>query len=150
MWLEAKKRVEYIHVPKIMIDDWLNKGNTNLNMFFVVGEQIRSLSSKELKLNFWNQLHPKIAFYAVSGHKQSPDNQTIQFWHQVSKEFWKLWLTHFFLGPSLGGVRFLKNGGRFFQRERVLCGWLAGPSHIMMLSIFFLSWKFKRYLENIN
>jgi hypothetical protein len=45
-----------------MIDDWVNKGHTIVNMFSVVGEQIRSLSSKQSKLNFWNRLHPKIAF----------------------------------------------------------------------------------------
>ena len=62
-----------------MIDDCVNKGHTKLNMFSVVGEQIRSLSSKQSKLNFWNQLHPKIAFYAIFWHKQPPDDQTIQF-----------------------------------------------------------------------
>ena len=39
----------------------------------------------------------------------------------------KAMIDTFFLGPSLGGLRFF-NGGRFFQQERVLWGWLAGPS----------------------
>ena len=34
-----------------MIDDGVNEGHTNLNMFSVVGEQIRSLSIKQSKLN---------------------------------------------------------------------------------------------------
>ena len=58
----AIKKVEYTWIPEIRIDDQVNKGPTNLSMFSVYGEQIRSLSSKQSKLNFWNQLHPKIAF----------------------------------------------------------------------------------------
>ena len=38
-----------------------------------------------------------------------------------------------FLGPGLGGSYFFITGGRFFQRERVLWGWLSGPSHISLL-----------------
>ena len=34
--------------------------------FFVVGEQFRSLSSNQSKLNFWNQLHTKIALLCRS------------------------------------------------------------------------------------
>ncbi len=122
MWLEAKKRV-----PKILIDDWVYKGHTNLNIFSVFGEQVRNLSSKQSKLNFETNYTQKLHFYAVSGHKQPPDDQTIQFWHQVSKQFWKLWSTRFFWDQAYGGSEFFINGGRFFQRERVLWGWLAGP-----------------------
>ena len=46
-----------------------------------------------------------------------------------------------FLGPSWGGVRiFFINGRSFFQQERVLCGWLAGPSP----KSYFLLWIFFR------
>ena len=62
LWLKAKKRVEYTKVPEIMIDDWVNKGHTNLNMCSVFGKQIRRLSSKLPKLSFCNQLHPKTKF----------------------------------------------------------------------------------------
>ena len=55
--------VEYIWVPKIMIDDWVHTGHTNLNMFSVFGEKFKSLSSIQSKLNFWNRLHPIIAFF---------------------------------------------------------------------------------------
>ena len=92
----GQKRAEYPLIPKIMIDDWVNKGHTNLNIFSVVGEQIRSLSSKLSKLNFETNYTQKLHFYAVSGHKQPPDDQTLQFLHKVSKQFWKLWLTRFF------------------------------------------------------
>ena len=34
-------------------------------------------------------------FYAVYWQKQPLDDQTIQFWHQVSEQFWKLWPTCF-------------------------------------------------------
>ena len=44
-------------------DRWLSWQRTHkFEYISVVGEQIRSLSSKQPKLNFWNQLHPKIAF----------------------------------------------------------------------------------------
>ena len=44
MRLKATKRVEYIWVPQILIDDWVQKGHPTLNMFSVFGEQIKSLS----------------------------------------------------------------------------------------------------------
>ena len=47
-------------------------------------------------------------FYAVSEHKQSPDNQTIQFLHQVSKKFWKLWSTRNHLHHL--SIKFLHTG----------------------------------------
>ena len=34
-------------------------------------------SGKQLKLNFWNQLHKEMTFYNVYGHKQTPDDQKI-------------------------------------------------------------------------
>ena len=43
-------------------DRWLSSQRTHLNMFSSVGEKIRSLSRKQSKLNFWNQLLLKIAF----------------------------------------------------------------------------------------
>ena len=89
-----KKKVEYPLVPE---------RHTNLNMFFA--EQIRSLSSKQSKLNFWNKLHPKIAF-------------SCRFWTQTAtwqpnhtiltssvEAILKAMIDTVFLGPSLGGVR---------------------------------------------
>ena len=60
MWLEAKKGVEYIKVPEIMIDDWVHKGHTKLKIFFY--KRINSISSKQPKLEFWNRLDQKITF----------------------------------------------------------------------------------------
>ena len=103
-----------------MIDDWVNKRHTNLNMFSVVGEQIRSLSSKQSKFNFWNQLQPTIAFLyrfrtQTATCRPSHTILTSNIKHQTSK--------------FRGGQNFLSTVGGFFQQERVLCSWLAGSSH---------------------
>ena len=37
-----------------------------------------------------------------------------------------------FFGPSLGVVRMVIYGWRFFQRKRLLWGWLPGPSRIVL------------------
>ena len=130
-WLEAKKREEYPPVPEIMIDDWFNKGNTNLNMCFCCWWTNQELKQKIVRVDL---LKPTTAkkwhFYAVPGHKQPPDNQIIQFWHQVPKQFWKLWPTHFFGTEFKGGHNVFIYSGRLSQRERVLWGWLAGSSPI--------------------
>ena len=111
-----------------MIDDWVNKEHTNLNMFSVVGEHIRSLSSKQSKFNFWNQLHQKIAFLCRFWTQTTTWRQNHTIWHQVSRQFWKLWLTQFFWDQEKGWSEFFINSWKFFQQERVLWGWLAGPS----------------------
>ena len=54
MRLQGKKRVEYISVPEIMIDDLFHKGHTKLNMISFFVDQCESLSSKQSKLKFWN------------------------------------------------------------------------------------------------
>ena len=125
-----------------MIDDWVIKGHTNVNMFSVVGEQIRSLSSIQSKLNFWNRLHPKIAFLC-------------RFWTQTVK-----WRSNHTIGTSSvkvtlkaildtvfwdqfkGGSELFINSGKFFQQERVLWGWLAGPSRMQGFYKYFwqLQW----------
>ena len=38
-----------------------------------------------------------------------------------------------FLGQSLWGSEFLYNSWRFLQQERVVWGWLDGPSHIYLI-----------------
>ena len=96
-----------------------------LNMFSAFGEKIKSLISKQSKLIFWNKLHPKLHFYAVCWHKQLPDDQTVQFWHQVSQQFWKLWLTRFFGTKLRGGQNFLFTMGGFSnEREYSGANWL--------------------------
>ena len=126
MWLEAKKRVKYTWVPKIMINDWVNKGHTNLNMFSVVDEQIRSLSSKQSKLNFWNQLHPKIALLCRFWTQTATwrPNHTILTSSVIA--ILKAMIDTVFLGPSSGGVRIFYERWEFFTtRESTLgpTGW---------------------------
>ena len=70
-------------------------------MVSVFGNEIKSLSSIQPNLNFWNQLHLKIPFYAVFCHKQPPDDQIIQFWRQVSMQLWKKWPTRFYWDQGL-------------------------------------------------
>ena len=51
-----------------------------------------------------------------------PNNFDIKYqWSSESYDW------HNFVAPSLRGVRFFIYGGRFFQQQRVLWGWLAGP-----------------------
>ena len=64
-------------------------------------------------------------FYTNSHLATKPYN----FWHQVSEQFWKLWLTRFLCDQIQGWSEFFIYGRRSFQQERVLWGWLAGPSH---------------------
>ena len=123
--LEAKQRVEYFWVPEIMTDDWVRKGQTKLGRYSLFGKQIKSLSIYQSKLNFWNRLDPKIAFLYHCWHKQPPDDQTIQFWHQVSKQFWKIWQTRFFWRKFKGGQNFLFTVRGFYnEREYSGADWL--------------------------
>ena len=117
MWLEAKKRVEYPLVPEIMIDDWVNKGHTNLNMFSVVGEQIKSLSSKQSKLNFWNQTI-----------KTKPYNFDIKC--QSNSESYD---RHGFLGTKFRrGQNFVLTVGGFFnERDYSGADWLVPLLYIL-------------------
>ena len=125
MWLKAKKRVAYPLVPEIMIDDWVNKGHTNLHMFSVVGEQIRSLSNKQSKLNSRIQQHPKIAiflpFVDTNSHLTTkPYNFDIRCQSNSESYDW-----HGFLVTKFrGGQNFVLTVGG--------CGWLAGLSHIKL------------------
>ena len=98
-----------------MIDDWVNKGPINLNMSSNVGDQIRSLSSKQSKWNFWNRLHQKIAFLCNS---ESYD------WHS------------FFGTKFRVGQIFLLTVGSFFnEREYSEYDWLV-PLVSMSLTPF--------------
>ena len=51
-----KKRMNYVWVPESLIDEWVHKGNTKLDMFPVF---VKSLCSKQSKFNFRIQLHLK-------------------------------------------------------------------------------------------
>ena len=63
LWLGAKKKVGYIWVPDILIDDWVHKGHTKLNMFPVFVEQNKSLCSKQSKFNIWIWPHLKSGIF---------------------------------------------------------------------------------------
>ena len=68
-------------------------------------------------------------FYAVPGHKQQPDNQTIKFWHQVSK--------------FRGGHNLLLTVG-VFSNEREYSGadWLVpNPNGWEVMMFWRLVWK---------
>lgn len=109
-----------------MINDWVNKGHTNLNMFSVVDKQIRSLSSKQSKLNFWNQLHPKIALLCRFWTQTATwrPNHTILTSSVIA--ILKAMIDTVFLGPSSGGVRIFYERWEFFTtRESTLgpTGW---------------------------
>ena len=126
MRLKAKKRVKYPLFPEIMIDDWVNKGHTNLNMFSIVGEQIRSLSSKQSKLNFWNQLHPKIAFVCRFWTQTATWQPNHTILTSSVKAILNAMIDTVFWGPSLGGIRILYLRWEVFLTREItlrLTGW---------------------------
>ena len=109
-----------------MMDYWVNKGHTNLNMFSVVGEQIRSLRSKQSKFNFWNRLHPKIAFLCRFWTKTATWRQNHTILTSSVKAILKAMINTVFLGPRKGGVRtFYQQWEVFLTRESTLrlTGW---------------------------
>ena len=118
MLLEAKKRAEYIWGPEIM-KRWLSPKRTNkaqyVFIFFVNKSRAEAVISQSgtFETDYTQNLH----LYAVCWHKQPPDAQTIQFWHQVSRLFRKLWLT-WFLGTNFkGGQNFLFTMGCFYKER---------------------------------
>ena len=130
LWLEGKKRVNYIWVLEIMIYDIVHKGYTKHNIFSVFGEPLRNLCSKESNFNFWNRLHQKIAFlcrFLTRTVTLQPNHTmlTLRF-NAIRKAMTNLGI----LAPSLGGSEFLIYIVRFFQQERILWGSLDGPPPI--------------------
>ena len=114
-------------------DRWMSqKKDTQICCFPLLGNKSGAGPVNSQSWTFETNYTQKLHFYAISRHKQPPDNQTIKFWHQVSKKFYDM-ITTVFLGPSWGGgSEFFINGGSFFfQRERVLWSWLAGPSRTL-------------------
>ena len=100
-------------------------------MWCCLNPEIRRLSSKMSKLNFCNQLHPKIAFLCRFWTQKATWQPNHTILTSSVKAILKAMIDTGFLRPSLGGVsEFFNNGRRFLQRERVLWGWLADPSHM--------------------
>ena len=93
--LKAKKRVKYIWVPETMIDDCIQYGHTNINVSSVLctnqelNQYYNWSNGSNQSCTFETDYTLKYHLYAICWHKQSPDNQTIQFWHQVSGQFRK-------------------------------------------------------------
>ena len=68
---------DYIWVIEIMIDGWVQKGYTNIDMVSRFGKKKKkkkNQSSKQQKLNFSNWLHPQVYFCRFV--KKQPLNQT--------------------------------------------------------------------------
>ena len=86
----------------------------------------RASFSKHSKLNFWNQLHPKIAFVCCLLTQIVTWKPSIQFWHQVSKRFWKLWLKQFLFGKKFRRDQIISFTVLGFPNERECSGdeWL--------------------------
>ena len=108
-------------VPEIMTVGWVRKGHKKLNMFSVFVEQI-----KQSKMKFWNQLHPKMVFLCQLLMQTATGRQNHKTLRLSGTAILKDMTDTFFLGPSQNFVIYV---GRFFQRKRVLWGWLAGHSH---------------------
>ena len=122
-----------------MIEGWVNKGHTNLNMFSV-GEQIRSLSSEQSKLNFWNRLHLKIAFLCRFWTQTVTWQPNHTILTSSVKVILKAMIDLFFFWDQVKGEsEFFISSGKLFQQEGVLWGWLAGPSLLCFLSSHFNS-----------
>ena len=116
-WLKSWQMTESAKKKQswICIQFFVNKSRA----YAVIGQSSTFLT------DYTQNLHS----YAVCWHKQPPDKKNIQFGHQVSKQLWKLWQTQFFGTEFRGGSDFFFiYGVKFLQQERVLWGWLAGPS----------------------
>ena len=88
-----------------MIYGLVHKGQSKWYMFLVFGEQIKSSCSEQSKLSFWNRLHTKVNFDAISWHKQPPDKQTFKVLPSSVNAIWKTMINTVLLAPSLGEVR---------------------------------------------
>ena len=110
----------------IIINDWIHKGQTNLNMFQFFVEKIRAQAGNSKSWTFETDYTPKLHFYVVWQHKRPPHNQTTQFWDQVWKHFKKLSPTQFFWDRVWGGKNFYLQLGVFLTRESALgmTGWI--------------------------
>ena len=112
-----------------MIDDWLNKGHMYFNIFvFCFWWTNQELKQWTVTVELLKQTTPKncifMPFLDTNIHLTTkPYNFDIKC-QSNSKSYDR----HVFLGPILERVRIFINSWRFFQQERVLWGWLAGPS----------------------
>ena len=84
----------------------------------------------------WNhdRWHPKNAFFCRFWTQTATWRPNHTILTSSVKAILKAMIDTVFLGPSLGGSEVNKNGRSFLQKERVLWGWLAGPSHIIQVT----------------
>ena len=96
VWFDRQMAVcvQKRHKNAIFECSWFQKFNFDclLLKLLICSPKTENSQSWTFETDYTQKLH----FYAVSGHKQPSDDQTIQFGHQVSKQFWKLWSTRFF------------------------------------------------------
>ena len=134
----VKKKVNqviFVTVTEIMPDDRVHKGQKKLNMFTVLDEQIKSLSSKRSKLKpTKHKICIFMAFLDSNSHLTTkPSNFDIKF-HINFESYGR----HSFCGTKFRvGPNFFIYGGRFFQGERVLWGWIPRFSDAFNLSDLF-------------
>ena len=115
LWLE----VSPLWKTRVILQYKILPGGSPLNMFSVVGEQIRSLTSKQSKLNFWNQLHPKIAFLCRFWTQTATWQPNHTILTSSVKSILKAMIDTFFWRPSL------TVGGFYNQREYFRADWLV-------------------------
>ena len=71
----------------------------------------------------------KLHLNDVCWNKQPLDNQTMQLWHQISKQIYNLRQTPFFWDQLWECFKFCILVGNFFQQERLCSLWLARSSN---------------------
>ena len=117
MWLKAKNKVAYIWITDFIIDGWIKKGHTMLNMFSVLGKQIKSIGSKQSDNQNWTFKTNCTNFFCIC---LPMVDTNVQLWHQVLKHFWKLWPTQIFGTNFGGGQNFYLLRKVFSTRESTL------------------------------
>ena len=134
-----------------MTYDWVRKGQTKLSMYSVFGEQIKSLSSNQSKLNFWNRLHPKFALlcrFLTQTATWWPNHPILASSDQSNSESYD---QHSFFGTKfMGGQNFYLHWEVFTTRERTLglTGWTFSYTILKMLACPSYRWfglGFERY-----
>ena len=118
----AKKRVEYIWVPEILIDDLVHKGHTKLNMFTDFLNKLSAYAVNSQSLIFESNYTHKNTFMPFvdtnSNLKTKPYSFDIK-----SQSISESYDQHIFFGTKFrGGQNFFIYPGRFFQQAIVHWG----------------------------
>ena len=108
------------------LDRWLSQQRTHkFEYVFCCWWTNQELKQKQSKLNFWNQLHPKIAFLCCFWTQTATWGQNHTILTSSVNAFLKAMIDTVFLGPSLrGGQNFLITVGGFYnEREYSGADW---------------------------